>query len=63
MFHNVITRASMSLFTKLVFVLSLIVGLSAQALAQGDVDSLRPLVNELAEGKFAETEQQIGAKA
>ena len=36
---------------------------AAPALAQSDPESLRPLVNELAKGKFAETEQQVGALA
>jgi len=34
--------------------------LASPALAQSDPESLRPLINELAKGKYAETEQQIG---
>ena len=34
--------------------------LASPALAQSDPETLRPLINELAKGKYAETEQQIG---
>jgi urea transport system permease protein len=35
--------------------------LAAPALAQSDPETLRPLINELANGKYSETEKQIGA--
>lgn len=46
--------------TFLVF-LCVVVGLAGPALAQSDPEALRPLINELAKGKYAETEKQIGA--
>ncbi|WP_029064024.1 urea ABC transporter permease subunit UrtB [Labrenzia sp. DG1229] len=47
---------------KSVFVLlCLVAGLVSPALAQSDTASLRSLVDALAKGKYAETEQQIGA--
>ncbi len=50
-----------SLFVFLCLQISLMVGLAGPANAQSDSETLRPLINELAEGKFAETERQIGA--
>ncbi|MCR9060550.1 MAG: urea ABC transporter permease subunit UrtB [Rhodobacteraceae bacterium] len=45
-----------------IFVLfCLVAGLVSPALAQSDTESLRSLVDALAKGKYAETEQQIGA--
>lgn len=41
--------------------LCLVAGLVSPALAQSDTESLRSLVDALAKGKYAETEQQIGA--
>ncbi|GAB2206781.1 urea ABC transporter permease subunit UrtB [Roseibium sp. ROS1] len=35
--------------------------LAAPALAQSDPEALRPLINDLAKGKYSETEKQIGA--
>lgn len=47
---------------KSIFVLfCLVAGLVSPALAQSDTESLRSLVDALAKGKYAETEQQIGA--
>lgn len=46
--------------TFLVF-LCVAVGLAGPAFAQSDPEALRPLINELAKGKYAETEKQIGA--
>ncbi len=51
----------MTLPRTLLLLLCLIAGLTGgQAFAQADADTLRPLVNELAKGKYKETEQQIG---
>jgi len=50
-----------SLFVFLCLQISLMAGLAGPANAQSDSETLRPLINELAEGKFAETERQIGA--
>ncbi|MBG6173728.1 urea transport system permease protein [Labrenzia sp. EL_208] len=47
---------------KSIFVLfCLVASLVSPALAQSDTESLRSLVDALAKGKYAETEQQIGA--
>ncbi|MCX2723588.1 urea ABC transporter permease subunit UrtB [Roseibium salinum] len=54
----------MSLMRSFLLLLSLAAGLLAgPALAQSDPESLRPLINALAEGKYDQTEQQIGALA
>ena len=53
----------MSLLKSILVFFCLVTGLAGQAAAQSDAETLRPLVNELAEGKYAETEQQIGALA
>ena len=57
----------MSLFRPLailsgLFALTFFLGVSISA-AQTDPESLRPLVNDLAKGKFKETEQQVNALA
>ncbi|MEP3048815.1 MAG: urea ABC transporter permease subunit UrtB [Roseibium sp.] len=51
----------MSLLKSFILFLSLITGLSVSAVAQGDVETLRPLINELAKGKYAETQRQVEA--
>ncbi|MET1414286.1 urea ABC transporter permease subunit UrtB [Roseibium sp. HPY-6] len=51
----------MPLLRSLLLLLSFIAGLATPAFAQSDTETLRPLINELAKGKYAETEQQIGA--
>ncbi|CTQ55772.1 LIV-I protein H [Roseibium album] len=52
----------MSLVRTFILLFGLIAGFSVNiAIAQTDPESLRPLVNELAKGKYAETEKQIGA--
>lgn len=48
----------MSLFRVFIILLSLI---ATPVWAQSNIETLRPLVNELAKGKFAETEKQIAA--
>ncbi|MCV0423849.1 MAG: urea ABC transporter permease subunit UrtB [Roseibium sp.] len=51
----------MSLLKSILVFFCLFAGLTGQAFAQADAESLRNLVNELAKGKYAETEQQIEA--
>ncbi|TYC67425.1 urea ABC transporter permease subunit UrtB [Stappia sp. BW2] len=52
----------MSLMRSFLLLLSLAASLLATpALAQSDAATLRPLINELAKGKYSETEKQIGA--
>ncbi|WP_420411671.1 urea ABC transporter permease subunit UrtB [Roseibium sp.] len=53
----------MSLLKSFLVLLCLLTGFSASASAQSDAETLRPLINELAKGKYKETEQQIGALA
>lgn len=51
----------MSLLKSFFVLLCLLTGFSGSAIAQSDPETLRPLINELAKGKYKETEQQIGA--
>ncbi|MEC9404774.1 MAG: urea ABC transporter permease subunit UrtB [Pseudomonadota bacterium] len=52
----------MSLMRSFLLLLSLTASLlAAPALAQSDPEALRPLINDLAKGKYSETEKQIGA--
>ncbi|MEJ8476351.1 urea ABC transporter permease subunit UrtB [Roseibium algae] len=51
----------MSFLKSCLLLVCLMVGLSGPAAAQSDLESLRPLVNALAVGKFKQTEKQIGA--
>ena len=51
----------MSFLKSVVVFLFVVAGLGSPALAQDEAENLRPLINELAKGKYAETEQQIGA--
>jgi urea transport system permease protein len=53
----------MSLLKSFLVLLCLLTGFSGSAFAQDDIEALRPLVNALAEGKYKETETQIGALA
>jgi len=54
----------MSLVRTFLLCICLITGFTCgQALAQSDPDALRPLINELAKGKYEQTEKQIGALA
>ncbi|SHM96573.1 urea ABC transporter permease subunit UrtB [Roseibium suaedae] len=49
----------MSFLKSFLLLLCLLTGFSGAVIAQEDLESLRPLVNALAEGKFKETEQQV----
>ncbi|MBD8892157.1 urea ABC transporter permease subunit UrtB [Roseibium litorale] len=49
----------MSFLKSFLLLLCLLTGFSGAALSQEDLESLRPLVNALAEGKFKETEKQV----
>ncbi|MBN9669386.1 urea ABC transporter permease subunit UrtB [Roseibium aggregatum] len=51
----------MSFSRSLLLFLFLAMGLTAPALAQSDPEALRPLINELAKGKYDDTQKQIGA--
>ncbi|WP_298983684.1 urea ABC transporter permease subunit UrtB [uncultured Roseibium sp.] len=54
----------MSFLKSLFLILGIIFSVFASpAVAQSEPEALRPLINELAKGKYAETEQQIGALA
>lgn len=53
----------MSFLKSLLVFLCLLTGISGAAYAQDDSEALRPLVNELAKGKYDETQQQIEALA
>ncbi|NVK34651.1 MAG: urea ABC transporter permease subunit UrtB [Rhodobacteraceae bacterium] len=53
----------MSFFKSFLVLICLTFGFASVAAAQEDIESLRPLVNALAKGKFKETEKQIGALA
>lgn len=60
--HN--AGGHMSFLKSLFLILGLATGaIASPALAQSEPETLRPLINELAKGKYAETEQQIGALA
>ncbi|MEP0582145.1 MAG: urea ABC transporter permease subunit UrtB, partial [Roseibium sp.] len=50
----------MSFLKPFLLFLCLMVGLVGTGAAQSDLESLRPLVNALAEGKYKETQKQIG---
>ncbi len=51
----------MSLLKSFLVLLCLLSGYSGSAFAQSTPETFRPLINELAKGKYKETEQQIGA--
>lgn len=51
----------MSVLKSLLLVLGLLIGLSGSAFAQDSNEALRPLVNELAKGKYDDTQRQIEA--
>ncbi len=51
----------MSLLKSFLVLLCVLTGISGSANAQSDPETLRPLINELAKGKYKETEKQISA--
>lgn len=51
----------MSVLKSLLLILGLLIGLSESAFAQDSNEALRPLVNELAKGKYDDTQRQIEA--
>lgn len=53
----------MSVLKSFLLILFMMIGLSGSAFAQGDTETLRPLINELAKGKYAETKSQVEAIA
>ncbi|MEP2706673.1 MAG: urea ABC transporter permease subunit UrtB [Roseibium sp.] len=53
----------MSVLKSFILILFMMIGLSGSAFAQGDAETLRPLINELAKGKYAETKSQVEAIA